>query len=480
MTQLQTLNVEGEELLARADELEAPIASWPVENPAPPCNFAMTKAAAQQLSLSAGNMRLYLGVSQREWKRLAESLRNAAKAYADVDQAAAEAINNETAVSPASRGPAAEGVAEAGLDDTPVGAMAAAPDVADVKQRLLDGETGDQGAAMLRFADEWEAYARTLLEARYRFRPFYQWQGDASDLVEQNFDQQRGWLDQMAALCLTMAKQARGLASTQRWAQKEHIWYTDHTVSYSELVQIERIYSQQALTRGLIMQVHAHMLAKSDEVLAEYRKRADLPLAPVSPPKPPTAYRIDPPPKPGPGPLDPGPGNGGIGPGTPGEVLPPDDASFPDPTGVPALPSAGLPSIPNNAAMNNAGSDVANGLPPGGPALKPASFGGGGAGGGVPRVPLVPPAEAGSAAKPATGLEAGLGRAMPGTGGALGRGGAGMAPVGGPAGQGQPSGKGKRAQQEEESVYTEDRPWTQGIIGRRRPKDAPPDGEDAK
>jgi hypothetical protein len=99
--------------------------------------------------------------------------------------------------------------------------------------------------------------------------------------------------------------------------------------------------------------------------------------------------------------------------------------------------------------------------------LKPASFGGGG----VPSMPLKPPFYPGSSA-PSVGAAAardvaGLGRAFPG--GAMGGGGMGMPPMGGGRGAGQGENKGKRAGGDDETLYTEDRPWTEGILGHRRP-----------
>ena len=51
---------------------------------------------------------------------------------------------------------------------------------------------------------------------------------------------------------------------------------------------------------------------------------------------------------------------------------------------------------------------------------------------------------------------------------ALGSGGGMGMPMGAPgAGQGQNTNKGKRPQHDERALYTEDRPWTAGIIGNR-------------
>src|ERR1700761_706325 len=95
----ETLNVEYEELMARATELEVPRPGQPSQSPQAPCSLAMIQKAAQQIALSADNMRLYLGVGERERGRLAESLRNAAKAYEEADEGAEEAIEDDTSVS---------------------------------------------------------------------------------------------------------------------------------------------------------------------------------------------------------------------------------------------------------------------------------------------------------------------------------------------------------------------------------------------
>ncbi len=90
----KTLRVEQQELLSRAAELEAPLPAAPTENPRPPCALASAQNAARQLSFSADNMRDYLAAGDRERRRLAQSLRNAAKAYGRIDEANADALNS--------------------------------------------------------------------------------------------------------------------------------------------------------------------------------------------------------------------------------------------------------------------------------------------------------------------------------------------------------------------------------------------------
>ncbi|WP_205877227.1 EspB family ESX-1 secretion system-associated protein [Mycobacterium camsae] len=478
MTQPQLLQVEVEELLARAAELEDPIAEGPAEVPRPPCDFAMTKNAAQQLSLSADNVRLYLAAGEREWRRLAESLRNAANSYQNVDEHAAESINTEGVVALRVCLPPGNSFDPAQLGDTPTVAMADSLAYADLKQRALDNEAGDQGTSFLGFADAWEDHQRTLLEARHRFRPFQHWYSEASHAVEQSFDLQRGWLDQIAALCGKMADQARTVAATQKWAQKEHIWFENTTIRYSDLVLLDEQYIRLPKFRQSIMEIYERLHAQSDEVLAEYRRRAALPLAPLTPPKPPVAHRIGLPPKPDSDfPDYEVPAGGGGVDFQPGNETPLDGALLPNAAGMSNMPAANGPALPDKTVIaSDSIATKAAALP----TLKSAALG---AGGGAGRLPLQPLANGGSApGNLVRAFEAAeLAGAAPGAAaGAMGSGGMGMAPLRGAGGKDPGAGKaGKRAQRDEEALYIEERPWTQGIVGRRRSKDAP-DTEEPK
>src|SRR5271156_288487 len=98
VTRLKFVNVEYSELMTRADELEAPILV-PADNPQAPCALPIVAAAAEQLARSAEDIRRCLETGKRERGRLAEGLRNAAKAYEEVDEGAEGAINNNRSVS---------------------------------------------------------------------------------------------------------------------------------------------------------------------------------------------------------------------------------------------------------------------------------------------------------------------------------------------------------------------------------------------
>jgi hypothetical protein len=477
MTQPLTVNVEKQELLARATELEAPIPGLPneIQTLQGPCAFAGVSAAAEQLVLSANNMRTYLAVGERERGHLAESLRNAAAAYEDNDEQAAEALRTGTPVVPVPPKLADPGVHRGLLGDTPkaLGATPADYTFQTVKQRASDLEQPDQGTAFLAFADAWDAYRIALLQAADRFRPFTEWSGTACSAVEANFDQQRSWLTGMASLCGQMVTQARTLVDTLRYALQKHVWFNDRHVDYAGILELEQIWVNQASKSknpGVQKQwadTFASFQEQSDQIVADFQQKANLPLAPVNPPKPPEAYPIDPPSDSPDVPND----GGATLPDVPGEL----PGGTPDSPEIPSLPSADMPKTPSAPTGDIAGvKDVpAPALPKGGsPSLKPASAGLGGFGmpsmplKGVPSTPLKDPYYAAPAAPvPAATGAAGPTLAAPGGRGAMGGGGMGAAPLGA-QGADRGAGKAKRVGQEESSIYIESRAWTEGLIGR--------------
>lgn len=163
MTQSQTVTVDQQEILNRANEVEAPMADPPTDVPITPCELTAAKNAAQQLVLSADNMREYLAAGAKERQRLATSLRNAAKAYGEVDEEAATALDNdgEGTVQAESAG-AVGGDSSAELTDTPRVATAGEPNFMDLKEAARKLETGDQGASLAHFADGWNTFNLTL------------------------------------------------------------------------------------------------------------------------------------------------------------------------------------------------------------------------------------------------------------------------------------------------------------------------------
>lgn len=477
MTEPQTLNVEYDELMGRADELEAPIPGLPYDSPVPPSNLAHATGAAAQLAFSGDDMRRYIAAGQREWSKLAESLRNAAKAYEEVDETAAQSIDNDMSMSAAPADVTDEDMDALilMLTDTPQ-AIEPLPTYYPVRDAAYDIADPDQGVAFDRFADEWTTYQGALVTATSRFRPFEYWDGTATDAVESNMEQHRDWLFKMADICGRMAEQARRVASAQRWALPVHptIEQVEKIDYYWTFYQTDPQWQSQWPELKVMMEENYQRLQdQSEEVLAEYATRASLPLPPAQPPLPPTAYPIAAPNEGGGGNSDGGDSDGGVeefpeieddaedewSPTTSGGSGGTTSNTQETPTDVESIESMATPEfVP--------GASTAAGM-------KPASFGGGGIGGGVPAMPLQPRMGSESvppAAVAPSGAQPGV---MAGARAPMGAGGMGM-PMGGMGGaQNQKDNKAKHALGDEQSLYKEDRAWTASIIGNRRRNDAP-------
>ncbi|MHA7652230.1 EspB family ESX-1 secretion system-associated protein [Mycobacterium sp. ML4] len=492
----QTMSVEYQELMARADELEQPIPPVPSGNPQSPCRLAFVDDTAVQLALSADSMRLYLQACEREWRRLATSLRNAAKAYETVDEGSAAAISSvkfdgSGATSGSGTGNQMSAMSNPAEDlGVPATASSAPQKFEDpyyeVREAATLIETGDQGNAYKAFAEDWYAFQRAFQAETYRFRPFTYWEGASQQAVEANFDAQRQWIYSMSALCVDLGQQAVRVVDAHK---KARIYGTtgvgptnpaEHPTSY-EVSLCDYWYAEYTRTKSpylyMAIEWYEELQTQSESSLQLYVANAGVPLRPVVPTSPPKAYPIAPPapPKPDPGPDNPdspeNPREGITSPDDPyGDY--PTDASLPaanmmPPTGMTGMPT--MPSSQNDPKLTEALNRLGNA--PGG--VRPAGVGG--AGGGMPKAPLGEAGAQGVAAAGAAAGNAAVGGAIPGARGAGGAMGGGMPMGGAPGGQGKDGKQGKRISSEEEALYTEDREWTGGVIGRRRAKDTPDD-----
>lgn len=467
-----TLNVEYDELMKRADELEVPIPGPSDYSPQPPSQLAQATGAASQLALSADDMRKYMAAGMREWEKLAESLRNAAKAYEETDAAAADSITNETSVSAVSVAPSPYTDEE--LDALLYTAGGANPAIDPlpyypVEEAAYDIAELDQGTGFYSFADEWEAYQVAMRQAFDRFRPFEYWEGDAAGAVESSMQQQRDWLAQMADRCGEMATQAREVVAAQRTALPVHptveqiAAIQDGWVQYQTDPALQPYWPEAKAEFEFKLQSYQQ---QSEEVLADYVEQASLPLTPAQPDLPPTAYAIA------------APSDGGTGPGAGARIakylvtggMPSGDAAStlqgamaasdttPTDDTLPTDMPTAMPVVPPPGSSTGSG-------------VKPASLGAGGIGAGMPAMPLEAPIEAGSATRPSAAGLVGLPGAAAGGRGATG--GAGMPGGGAPGGKNQNDKKGKRIDQGDEAIYKEMRPWTAAVIGNRRRNELP-------
>ncbi len=306
MSQPQTLTVDQQEILARANEVEAPMAEPPTNVPAAPCTLTAAQNAAEQLDLSAENMRTFLAAGHRERQRLATSLRNAAKAYGEVDDESATALNSDgNGTVEAESAGGAGGDSSAELQDTPQVAAAGDPGFTDLKTAATKIGSGDQGVSLADFADAWTKLNFALQRDVKRFRPFDNWQGDAATACEASLDQQREWIVYMAQLAAALAKQANYIAQLQYWARTNHPTLADIESLEQDMKDPNK--------KSAAMKVYAEYQSKSEQVLKEYNDKANLEA--INPKKPPAAIKIDPPPPAQPQGL------------IPGFLMPPSDGS---------------------------------------------------------------------------------------------------------------------------------------------------------
>ncbi|KKC04065.1 PPE domain-containing protein, partial [Mycobacterium nebraskense] len=421
----ETLKVEYEELMARANEIEAALPPIPATNPAGPCALSFVTDAATQLALSADSMRLYLRACEREWKALAKSLRNAAKAYEEVDEESAEAISavnggsSASGVTPGS-GNGNDQMAVNGDPYEDFGGYLPPPPPPlpsleypyyEVREAATAIESGDQGTAFKAFAKEWDAFQREFQKETYRFRPFSSWEGESCAAVEQNFELHRQWIYSMAQLCVTLGNQALRVVDAHKKARvmgdrQTHDYdgkwtvEAEHPTSY-EVAQCDYWYNRYVTSYPyyLYMAVswYESLQQKSETSLNTYIANASLPLSPVNPKTPPSATRISAPPDPN------SPEDGTFDPNIPGGWPTGDGSGAPATPMMPTLPmtpGAGMPGTADQAAVDAAMKDASKGKPglPGGGGLKPAGLGGGGAG--VPSMPLQPAVDAEAASRP--------------------------------------------------------------------------------
>lgn len=283
----------------------------------------------------------------------------------------------------------------------------------------------------------------------------------------------------MVTQCTTLAKQAQMVADAHKKvrASGTNGWEYygqegEHPASY-EVRQCDYWYKYYVEKRSpylyMAMDWYKNLQKRSETALSTYVSAAGIPLAPANPTAPFGAFVI-------PNPAD-----------------LPDVPDVPDVPSVPTDPSANMPMMPTMPTLPSGLGGGTPQTPPtpdaqalvdkamqkqglgkgGAGGIKPASVGGGL--GGMPKMPLQDPAGAGEAssrpaAAAAPGLAtAGLGKGLPGAGGA--GGGMGGMPMGGQGDKG--GGKGKRIPgADEDALYTEERAWTEGVIG-NRPRKGP-------
>jgi hypothetical protein len=496
-----------EELLARAAELDE-VWEWLSVLPPinPPCDLAEAVDPTNQLRQSAKNILRELTTFVDRRAKLATALRNASTYYDYQDWDASEAIRRSTSVSPVAM--PVGGDIRPDFDPAMLGDFGKLPMPPEIEDGLVglmqladQLHASDQGDSLEWAVTQWKGIANFLQDVRDQtFREFTEWEGDTATKVNSCFTDYRNWLDGMVTNCKMFADQAKKIKQAFLSLKPQHVWGehfagaapTMHYEQRSDYLAFEQWYLTDPKGRlPRLMQIYQSLAKQSEELRRTFSDAASVPQ--INPGPLPGAIQVDPDkpfvPIPEPDtdphhwePLVPAPRPDQHTDYIPDIIHPAKKPKKPDPTPGPTPTPGGfhgLPTMPSMPMMPAAKTDpklaeAVNG-PTGAPSrpqggslgggAKPASFGG--------AMPLQPPSVEGDpASRPAAGAGSGnLGRGgVPGgAGGAVGGGMGGGVP--GQGGQG--AAKGKRAQGQEESLYTEEREWTEGLIGRRRVKDAP-------
>jgi hypothetical protein len=378
----------------------------------------------------------------------------------------------------------------------------------DVKTVAQILRNGNQNASN-DFRDEWFRYDNKLSTLTDRFPAFDNWEGEAADKVEKHFKRHTELIKSLAGLCKTLSQNAQSVKDAYVTAENNH----------PKLAEVEAVYKRLQFASKRTQAEYNEAMAdleklqlRSQEVLTNYRKAINA-LSPLD--KPPVPDRV----------------NGDlfltteqisernrkkqqeqlkrdtdalIGDLTDGGNMQPNAAALANPTGLggPRVPSPQkLLSAVNQAANMAKGmghkpapGGAGTGLPPvdpHGPKMAPAAamsgHGGGGAPslGGLGKAPLQPPSLPGGGPGSGPGVAAASFTPGAADANAVGRaagagGGMGGAPMGGMGAKGgqDGAGKSKRYGDDESALYTEQRAWTEGIIG-ITPRKLGPNSKDA-
>lgn len=480
-----------------------------------PDELEVARNAAANLNENARLLEQYQKWAEAENRRTAEMLRFAAKAYEDVDKRYADRMDDP------GRQAEIEAIAvpvpSTPMPPLPEGPPAVQPlsagDYSDVNrtQQLLSA--GDHGASLDVAEVHW-AMAATSVEAHAAPQKVTSWEGDAADGARDRMNKFSDWLQDLSAAWQRLSQAAVRVQASHTSALAEHTnIYTRYQFLEARLQELaaqitvdNAIDTQNEMAR--IQKEMEDLQRRSDEVRQEYANNAAFDSVQVD--RPPFASSA--------GSHAPGGGDaGGDGGGQPTE----DPTAMADkmaqslgqPTGAGAPSGGGAPfgggapsggGVPSGGGAPSGGSGSGGGTSggaPGGapstgtpklptePSLRPAASGGGGSGGGaaggsgggMPSSPMSPAVTAETVA-PGPTVPAGAG-AAPGSstgGSSVGGMGAGMAPMGHGAGglQGKEKHRDPRLAPDED-LYTEDRPWTEAVVGNRRRREVQ-DGADGR
>jgi hypothetical protein len=503
------LRVEPSQLEGKADDISTEFSDGS-GFPSAPCAFAFVQAASAQVQAGSLTLKSFVASGNREASNLAIVLRTAAGVYRSVDERSRAALDHDPPLAVPS-----EPVPVNPPLQPPVPAVEAprVPSMAggdtggylDPKAAAQIIHSGNPGP-MRAYAEEARKFAGDLVADADRFSlSGIDWRGTGAEAAGDALRRHQEWLVKIAEQYKYLADQAEDIANAQeKWAAAHP---TVEEIEQAEKAMQQAIQNQDRVALHIAQEKYAELVRKSEEVLVSYS--ADVtgkgllgvpkppsgaaPVKPVTdngdPRKGAAPQQSDP--KSGGGPGQPGSGGGTGGPPQPAAT--PASGTQPASAGQPAGQQGSGGGAPSGGGSPSGGGAPSGGVPgglPGGsakdasklptdPSLKPAAFGGGGAGGGAggggggPSMPMSPAVSAETVAPSAPTYAAsatpGAGSSGGAAGGAMG---GGMAPMHG-AGHGN-QGKEKRRDPNlslDEDLYTEDRPWTEAVIGDRRRRD---------
>ncbi|KUH85757.1 MULTISPECIES: hypothetical protein [unclassified Mycobacterium] len=494
--------VDPVELTRQSAEMQSQ--NW--HNPAaeavvPPDALPSSAAAVANLNDNAQSLLGFQRWAEAENQRIAEMLQIAADAYTKVDEtygrviedperrAAVEAI---TVPAPSTPPPPLP---------TPVGAPRSldADGYSDVHKTQVDLSAGDNGASLKTAMLQWSV-AATRIRGNAPRPPAGDWEGAAADAAYARMAEFGGWLQQLAEGWRELAESAAKVLEAHDNAKSEHTGiHSEYVTLETQLRQLaaQMTPSNSVATQNEMAKVQKRMQElqqRSDEVRRQYA--GDATFSPVRPAMP---SRGD---AEGAAMAGGGGGGGGRPGGDPAgmaettaapqgqprtaaaERQPGGGARGGAPTGGGAPSGGGAPTGGSGAGAGTP-SGPSGGAPstpklPTDPSLRPAAAsGGGGSGGGsgggggdMPATPMSAPVTAETVAPAPTTPATASATAGPSADRTAGVMGGGMAPMGHGAGaqQGQEKRRDPRLAPDED-LYTEDRPWTEAVIGNRRRRD---------
>lgn len=513
------LRYATEGLEAKAHICETPRPEGPPEEANPPDMLLTTFSLWNKVLASASKMTATLKAGDREGERIAAALRAAAGAYKKVQDAKTAALNSQMN---GSDGPPPAETAAPDMAGIPGSLPIPSPaypsssgegDDKDWDEAAREIYSGDTQALSIKFLrDKWRDYQSVLEGHAANFsQPAEGWHGPAAEACAEAQRRLSSWWTDMGAECGRLAQEATTFADA----------HDKLVASHPTLKEVEEYYSAdwEALGAAQNMTAEAakqmmwdYYQTRSEDALEAYGRTT---LQEIRPGKPPAigglpvvhdgeATHPGGPQTPGGPGAGPGGGAGAGGGGASGATpempkMPPLDPSMSpagldpsagekpsgSPSGGGSPAGGGSPSGGGAPAGGGAPGGLPEGMPEGGPeipgleepSLKPASAGGGGGGtgggGGMPAGPLGPAVGADSVAASPAGARGGVGPSGSSGGGGVGGIGGGMGGMGGGHGQGG-QGKEKRRNpnlSEDESLYEEDREWTEAVIGHRPRKD---------